>query len=467
MFKENLMSALHQAIGHYNGGLDDSSAVVKAASAHDFNRNQTQRLIETYNTAKSVYFFKAAEDRRQDFGLAEPSQVFTLMYSTPAAEKQASIGLHDYSCYDIPEARFYTDITVDSKGNRPFDFPKQAAEDVPLDHRCSYNAQQVRVAKQAAERCRSSAGMCHTKYNLLLDKIASEIRRADFDGTKLAAAEHAFWEVYGKELSEPVVDDLVAHLHPSYSQKRASADTHGQLTSFDREYPQVMSWMKEAMQARLGHAEMTAVAVELEKSAEEINQSFLKEAGLLVDPKVDAWDDMLPSNLQVKQAAQESSYMWEDLMGKSEGGSSSSSASKSSPTVLDTMTSATTKGIGKATGSVVETAARAAFQPKDTERAKTTDRLRNLQRQLILEDLLVNDPVLAGENPETVSSAYQSLQQVAPEVSMNKEVVRSVLRAASQAVSVSPYDAKSWAELENEIRKQVEFGNKKDRKVAV
>jgi len=459
MFKEQLMNALHQAVGYRNGGMDDSAAVAKVAAAQDFNRDQTQRLLEAYNTAKTVYFFKAAEDRRQDFGLANPDAVFTTLYPAAPATKEASNELHDYSCYDTPEAKYYTDTTVDAAGNRPVDFGKAAAAEEPtLNNRYTNNQQSVRSLKQAASHCKDSAEICSTKYNLLLQKIASEIRQADFEGVKLAQAEHAFWELYGKELATPAVDDLVTHLPASYQQKRAADSAYGTLTTFDRQYPEMMGQMKEAMQARLGYAEMYAAATVFDKEAAAQEGEFLKSAGLAVEPAHDDFDDMIPKNLQLGKAAQTSLTSWGEL-----------GTQKKSPqtSVLDSMVGGVTKGVGRAVGGAVEPAVREALVPPNIEGAKTTDRLKNLQRQIILDDLLANDPVLAGEDSPKILAAYESLWQVAPEVSMNKEVVRSVLRAASQAVSVSPYDAKSWAELENEVRKQVEFGGKPKAKATV
>ena len=454
------MSALHQAVEYRNGGMGDSASVAKVAAAQDFNKDQTQRLLEAYNTAKTVYFFKAADDRRQDFGLADPSEVFSTMFTPEPEVKLAVDGLHDYSCYEIPEAQYYTDVTVDHAGNRPFDFGKAAeAEPAALTNRYTENQRSVRSMKRAAVHCRDTAEMCSTKYNRALDRISAEIVSGDFEGTKLAQAEHAFWELYGKELTAPVVEDLVAHLPAAYQQKRAASSCYGTLTTFDRQHPEMMGLMKEAMQARLGFAEMYAAASVFDKEADAQESGFMKAAGLLVEPVVDDFDDMIPANLRLNKAAQATTTSWSDL-----GAQKKTTQSNS---ILDAMAGGVTKNIGKAVGASAGAAAQDVFSPPNVEGIKTVDRLKNLQRQLILDDLLANDPVLAGEEAPKILAAYQSLWQVAPEVSMNKEVVRSVLRAASQAVSVSPYDAKSWAELENEVRKQVEFGGKPKAKAAL
>jgi hypothetical protein len=99
-FREQLMSALEAAVGHYNSGLSDTDSVIKAASDFDFNKDQAQRLVETFNTAKSIYFFKSAKDRRNNFPIVDPSVVADALFMPAATTKAASadeFALRDYS----------------------------------------------------------------------------------------------------------------------------------------------------------------------------------------------------------------------------------------------------------------------------------------------------------------------------------------------------------------------------------
>ena len=81
-----------------------------------------------------------------------------------------------------------------------------------------------------------------------------------------------------------------------------------------------------------------------------------------------------------------------------------------------------------------------------------TERLKNQQREVILHDLMMNDPYLAEADPQRIASTYQAMWQIAPEASLNKEVVRSVLRQGVHTPAVTPYDAAGWADLEKTIR---------------
>jgi hypothetical protein len=90
--------------------------------------------------------------------------------------------------------------------------------------------------------------------------------------------------------------------------------------------------------------------------------------------------------------------------------------------------------------------------PGERANKALSERLKNVQRQIMLEDLMTNDPVLSEEDPERVAQAYQAVMQLAPDVSTNKEVVRAILRGVVQSVAISPYDAQNWTQLEQNIR---------------
>jgi hypothetical protein len=162
----------------------------------------------------------------------------------------------------------------------------------------------------------------------------------------------------------------------------------------------------------------------------------------------------------------------EDFASGLKSAQEASASSSTLANVTGDATEATTAGLGLAQKGLASVADRATnmvampkvdvagalANPKAREAKGTADKMKNLQRQLILEELIVTDPVLKGENPDSVSRAYQTLIQIAPDVSLNREVARSILRQSVQSVAVSPYDAKSWSDLENEMRKRLKQG---------
>ena len=96
-----------------------------------------------------------------------------------------------------------------------------------------------------------------------------------------------------------------------------------------------------------------------------------------------------------------------------------------------------------------------------------TDRAKNLHRKFILEKLVTTDPILRGLPEEDVISAYQTLVQLAPDVSLNEDVARSILRSATttSTSAIAPYDAKTFVDLDAAIKAQLEQQGGKKKQV--
>ena len=86
---------------------------------------------------------------------------------------------------------------------------------------------------------------------------------------------------------------------------------------------------------------------------------------------------------------------------------------------------------------------------------KFTDRAKNMYRQLMLQRLMTTDPILKGADEEAVARAYSTIMELAPEVSLKEDVTRSILREAVTTTAMSPYDAKSYVDLDAAIKKQL------------
>lgn len=79
MVKEKLRKALETAVGYYNDGMSANDAVVKSASEHDLTIDQADRVVESFNTAKTInYYDKNASDRTGGFDLASKKMLHWL-----------------------------------------------------------------------------------------------------------------------------------------------------------------------------------------------------------------------------------------------------------------------------------------------------------------------------------------------------------------------------------------------------
>lgn len=449
MFREQLMSALKEAVGHYNGGMSDDDAVVKSAEANSFNPDQTQRLLEVYNTTKTICFFKTAEDRTVEFTTADPEKVASTLFSQDRLSEERKTAsdntgfIPDYSEYDQPESDLW-DKAAEDLEITPLRSADHFDKDMDGIARSAYML--IDSVKQSADHCASTAGLCSTKYQLVMNKLASVLQEDYFNPNKYAEA-LTYFKAAHSEQADPIINDLIACLPVSYKEKKASDEL---ITNFNERHAAEANLFKQAVDLKLEYAEMKACEAQFNDMAKDYQTQFDKAAEMTNDTET---DDFFAPGLQEKLAksSYESISTWDQLAGKENPRKIKTEAmdpiGDAFGLVGGAAGEATKKELTKAIGSSLAA-------PAENRQNKLTDRMRNFQRQLILEDLITTDPVLQSVDPQLVANAYQTILQLSPEMSMNKEVVRSVLRASTNAEATSPFDAKVLAELENEIGKQ-------------
>ena len=268
MFKENLMSALKRAVDLHNSGSGDNESVIKSASEHDFNPDQTQRLVETYNTAKTVCFYKTADDRSQKFTLADGGAVAKDLFKDrlPEAKSADVLKIHDYSVYD--EA-----ILMDEVGTSwVLDEVKSASANEPVklnDHQLASKFKEVDSLKMAAVKASDAALMVDSAYGMAINDIARDIGM-----DKIAEAYTALQAQPRCDMAAQVLEDIVARF--TGFDKAAAPD----FTMFDAQHPEIMAKYAEACDYFLKYAMFKAAQAELECQAE-------KMAAALYSPVVD------------------------------------------------------------------------------------------------------------------------------------------------------------------------------------
>jgi len=85
----------------------------------------------------------------------------------------------------------------------------------------------------------------------------------------------------------------------------------------------------------------------------------------------------------------------------------------------------------------------------------------NLSRKLMLEDLMTTDPIVSQMKPEQVITHYSQMMNLSPELSKEKEVVRSALRLAGSSQAMTPFDAQQLIEADTSLQKQRAIGQGK------
>ena len=95
-----------------------------------------------------------------------------------------------------------------------------------------------------------------------------------------------------------------------------------------------------------------------------------------------------------------------------------------------------------------------AFKKETKDRPLGTSALDNMERKMLLQELLLTDPILKKAPAKDVIAKYEQLMRVAPNISREKELVRAVLREMIQTSSFSPHSSNMLTEADMNLMKQ-------------
>ena len=455
-FRNQLMTSLRSAVDAFNSGSNPNEAIAKAASAADFNAEQTRRLCETFNTARTLYHFERhPTEKSAAFDLADADEVLAKLYR-PAAAKKATTGLPDYAEYEIREVNARDGELVDASADL---FPK-AAEALPTVEAQAERLYRItNTFRQVSDEAVSDADKADIVAAQDLQKLAYIIVQ-DFDwagADKFAR----FSQLFADNEFKPVWTKLAELLPERIKLTEEDMVKVGRVFS-DADLAQHKELFTHAKWLMEESASIRAAGATFQKEATDVEQAFMD----IVCPgaQVDDVDSILnfskeaQTTLGYKQPKPLTRYTVGELLDDNPSDSTLDVKEQQRPfgsaalEAASAASSAASKGVGDAAGKYISSGMEKMIKdPIVRENKKITERLKNRQREVLLQDLIVSDPVLGEADPKLVANAYMSVMQIAPEVSLNKEVVRSILRQAVHATSISPYDASSWAELEKVI----------------
>ena len=110
--------------------------------------------------------------------------------------------------------------------------------------------------------------------------------------------------------------------------------------------------------------------------------------------------------------------------------------------------------LGKVVHAPVEEAFSDVFNRQPPRFQKPNLTLDNMERKLLLQELMMTDPILSRANPAKVARAFEQILRLSPEISKEKEVVRAELRAMVSTQALSKYDADLMSKLDTTMLKR-------------
>lgn len=425
-FKAHLKDALTSAVSYFQDCGDPNEACVKAANDAGFNQDQADRLVETFNTARVICHYKAAADKTSPCSLADKATVHAGLMTPDAVEKAAEYDTYDYGCYKVAEVDY---VVPEIK------IAEFVVTDAPLSKEASdwLAVRALETVRECVKTAEEEARAAYAMSDELAEKIASALsRNASIDDVHDRVARivtaYALDDRYAPGV-EKVAEFLPAASDPDMSLLKKYASMHVIDVS---DLAGVVEAIKEAADFAAEGAALEAYAVEMRKSAQE---APLTLSDLPSDRN--SLDTLL---LKERILGENSRRLMQPQSRSSSGGGSKGGGGGSG------------KGGGGMATSFLAYLADTAKSYHDTGAAerieKATAGVNNLRRQLILQDLLVRDKVLSQEDPNAVIAAFRSVNQISPDTTLNKEVLRSMLRSVVQSVALSPYDAKTLADVD-------------------
>lgn len=449
-FKDRLMCALHDSVREFNDSRDPNASVMKVALDNDFNADQTHRLVEMFNTARTLYHYKSAKDRAVAFELADATTIIPKMFEPEAAKAAAAVG-GDYSGYEARERSWHDGAPVAEKA--------AAAEDpragLTLEAVSAQAMREAQVLRRTAKIAEDESRLAAETAAVALTKVARALALSFSGSDRYARLEAAFAKdnEMGPVISKlaefvPAKDKSTEELQKKYARAHVIDD---------RDLGHEIALIKEAKEWMAVEAELLGAASIYEKEANDFEREFLGAMSPFFTSK--EADTSLAAFLNedlVKAAAtsttSEQEYSTTNFFGEPVKVKTKNDPS-TAPSMIDKVPAAAMDIAKKPLTTMMDTAVDRAYTgPISRDNKAMSERLKNVQRQIMLQDLLTNDPILSEESPETVAQAYSAILQLAPEMASNKEIVRAALRQTVHSVAVSPYDAEVWTKLEKNLR---------------
>jgi hypothetical protein len=466
-----IKSALSEAVQKINGGMSPTAALKKVASDFDLNPNYIQRTGEALNVALHYKHFKTASDRSDEFEIADIpkaiEEVFTVNEKTASEYITETFGNNDANetVFNYNRAlsnpiykRAFLEVVgaTETNDSYPTTFKTVYEKSANYINKLEKSAEAAEVAKVAAE----------IELNDTFSTLSDSFRK---DASYRSAFEEFESQVFAKhgEAAVPYIDLL--HKTACPNDERGVHDDKYMMFSQSKE-------------AQLFDRLMTAAAtlVEAEKTAE-INaedlayeKAFLKECHQMLGKQAEEEKEEASEKDEVEEKGEteekgeaegkeEEDPVLEQIKKKVLNPDEKQAAALSEDPVLEQamekdafLGGAIRAGAGLLnTGSfgkmlagplaeLVGDPVTEAFHHNFKSPAKAVKpnlTLDNMERRLLLQELMLTDPILSKVNPAKVARAFEQLLRLSPEISKQKEVVRAELRAMVSSQALSKFDA--------------------------
>lgn len=451
-----LMNVIEKTAALVNEGMTPNQAIIKAAGDSQLRPGDISLVVHAYNTGRTSRQRMDGDDpfeKAAQFQLADTAEILEALYPTTV---KTAVARHQDTTVS-PEYSYSPEPMLERMGRvkragAQIDWRTMngveitAPPPLPVDeaHRYKKASASVQRARDAAEDARAKEASAFDQLGRTFMDLTTYFRRPD--ALPLPVVKEAAILLHGDK-GEQLLDQIVT-VTPALTKManhRTGSSLIGEpgrlefavsvndLDTTAAPFPIIAQFMDELGQ----HAEKRA---EHAAAVNAYNSCVGAQLGPFVEPCVS------PSILSPSFDTREKSAMTLGL-----GGMDLTDPLK----MLGTYSL-----VSRTTGPLAEKLK----GPDDNSKlnkavAQLNDpaheqRLREINTQAMLQDLMLNDPVISGYDPHEVSGAFNDITQISPSVADQRMLMQSLLRKRLQQGQLDTFEQDQLLGFEDKLRKQ-------------
>lgn len=422
----SLLGAIRHISDYVEKGASPTEAVVKAASEMSLGPHMVPLAVHAYNTGRTTWQQNHGGtgilDKQANFPIARVEDVMRQLYpdnpATPS-EKTASEAISkDYS---KPPSVAPSDVVQLQEKAAHYQLPKitTPVREGPLIEKLHRAFGSTQRTKRASEVLRMHYKEALDKFMSSLSQLNVYFKQSEYFRKSFAEVEYNAQLVFG-EPAKRAMDHAYAQC--KLKEKRASGPPRG-LNRFE---PDQQPYNLIAQIIKCGEDLITA------RKVAEDGKTEVKKAE--VKPPFEQAPASSKTRSIALGACLDLSF---DLMGKEAGflGNLSSLG----------LGAAIRGGHGASTSELEESAEMALNDPSHLQE------LREIETRATLNDLISNDEIISGYDPDEVLDAYNEIAQLSPRASGQPAVIRPLLRRRLTQGALEPFEAQQMADIEKTV----------------
>lgn len=455
MIKEKLKKALSDVVEEYNGGTDVNAAIAKVAAAYDFNKDQSDRLCELFNTAAAINKEKDSVDPTGTCELASKEAVAKLLLE---GDNQIAKAASVKDCVDASQYDFYASIPcknntiMNARKSGSVSMLKAASADGAIPDELDVSQRSL------YKMIRDNIGILKSAGDAADDIVRQLQLEADRMAVKIAKTiEHPFADAEMADMFKAACEHKKAvEIVSEYSTKVAesSGGRFANAAVFDSSKVDELLKMAGELEGFVDQVHVyEGKRDHYMAKAAEADESLKRILGLMPEEHRASMADFF-ANAPVKKAGANDG---EDKISESPNDNEMSKIAE-----LIRKSGVKSEVVEKLAEDIEKSAGPTMLQPRLNFSASDmlgamsgkesmpgmNQRVLNEYRRMLLDDLMTNDPIIRDADPNTVAELYKSIVMSAPRLSLDPTVVRSVLRSGVNSVAISPNDIKTLTDVD-------------------